>query len=373
MHVYIEKISDYQSEHLYQKLKKIFDLTDFWRKNKNKKTILIKPNLLGAYEPDRAVTTHPSVLEAIIVLLQEHGKEVWLGDSPGGSIQVQEVWKKTGISELCKKYSVRLLNFSETGIVQHATKPHLVTAKAFWDADGVINVAKYKTHSLMNYTGAMKNLYGIIPGLKKSDFHRSHPKQTDFNEVLTKLYQVAHKKVIFNVVDGIWGMEGEGPSAGVKRNFGVLFCSLSAAALDWKASHMMGFKDSQLTYIINGLQIENLNTGQISYSEKFNNFTFPDVKIRRIRFFVRVLSYAPNCLQSFFRKYFEYFPAIKENCKLCMVCKKSCPVQAISFNAENKVLQIDESKCIKCMCCHELCPHQAVYIKKTWLARMILK
>ena len=48
--------------------------------------VLIKPNMLGAHPPEKAVTTHPMVVEAIVRYFLEAGKEVWVGDSPGGSV-----------------------------------------------------------------------------------------------------------------------------------------------------------------------------------------------------------------------------------------------------------------------------------------------
>ncbi|OQX71031.1 MAG: hypothetical protein B6D62_02960 [Candidatus Cloacimonas sp. 4484_275] len=64
--------------------------------------------------------------------------------------------------------------------------------------------------------------------------------------MISNLYEIAKEKVVFSVLDGIWGMEGEGPSAGIPRNFGVIFASEKAAVLDFIASQMMGFSLEQL-------------------------------------------------------------------------------------------------------------------------------
>jgi uncharacterized protein (DUF362 family)/NAD-dependent dihydropyrimidine dehydrogenase PreA subunit len=373
MQVYIEKFSDYQLGQIEDFFRRKLNEINFWNHIENKKTILIKPNLLGAYLPERAVTTHPVIIEAMIKLLQEKGKEVWLGDSPGGTVFVEKIWQETGIAAICKKYSVRLINFSETGVDEHESSLGIRTTKAFWEADAVINIPKYKTHSLMYYTGAIKNLYGLIPGLKKSDFHKTHPQNNDFAKVLIELYRISKEKLVLNILDGIWGMEGEGPSAGIPRNFQVVMLSNSASALDFIASKMLGFKELQLSYIMACMKLDNLNPSEIKVPEKWMNFQFSNVKIKRVNLFVRVLSHSPRFLRLYFQKYFAYFPDFKDTCKLCMVCKNSCPVKAISYNKKNNKLEINHQICIKCMCCHELCPHQAVYIKKSFLAKFIIK
>ncbi len=129
----------------------------------------------------------------------------------------------------------------------------------------------------MLYTGAIKNLYGLIPGLKKSDYHRSHPKNENFAEVLIELYNLTKEKIVLNVLDGIWGMEGEGPSAGLPRKFGVLMISKSASALDYKASAMLGFQASQIHYIVSSLKHDNLHTVDIKINEKWADYVFPNI------------------------------------------------------------------------------------------------
>jgi uncharacterized protein (DUF362 family) len=81
-------------------------------KIKRSKRVLIKPNLLGAYPPERAVTTHPVVLEAIIRYFLALNKEVWVGDSPGGSVSVHKVWEVCGLQDLAERYPIRLVNLS---------------------------------------------------------------------------------------------------------------------------------------------------------------------------------------------------------------------------------------------------------------------
>jgi len=374
MKVIISKQQNYDLKKSLILFRQIFSQLDLWTKLKGKKKILIKPNLLGPYHPDEAVTTHPSVLEAVIILLKENNKEVWLGDSPGGSIPVKQTWAKTGILELAARQNIKLVNFSEGGIDKFAANEiDFGITRYISEADAVINIAKYKTHSLMYYTGAVKNLYGLIPGLKKADYHKDHADYNAFTKVISGLYSIAHSKINLSIVDGIIGMEGEGPSAGIQRNFGVIFASESASALDLVAAGMMGFKPEQLKYVYESLRSEGLDHTQIEIDEEWKKFKFKNVKHKRISLLIKLLSNSPGFLKEAFKKAYNYEPDFNEKCKLCNICLESCPVKAISLDDKDRKMTIDYDNCIKCMCCHELCPYHAVYVKKSWLAKLIIK
>ena len=372
MNVFIQEIKEYDLEKIYDFLKE--STTDFWDTIKDKKNILIKPNLLAAFLPEKAVTTHPVILEALIILLKEHKKNIFLGDGPGGTTPVQKVWQTTGMIELCEKYDVKLVNFSEGGVLEKNIEFHKFgISKHFMQADAVINVSKMKTHSLMYYTGAIKNLYGTIPGLKKSDFHKNYPDPDSFGKVLSELYKVVQEKVVLNIMDGIWGMEGDGPSAGIPRNFGLVFTCDKASALDYIAAQMMGFKIRKLKYIISALEFDKIDASKIIVPKKWKNFTFRKVKIKKVGLMIKIFTYSPQFIKNIYRKFYWFYPAFNAKCTLCEVCVKSCPVQAMEIMGNDKTPTIDLSKCIKCMCCHEFCPSNAVYIKKSFLAKYLIK
>jgi len=373
MQVLIEKIASYDYDKIRRFLESVASQTALWQRLEGKKRILLKPNMLGAYEPERAVTTHPVVLEVLIDMLREKDKEVIVGDSPGGTTSVEQVYQKTGLKELTERKQVQLVNFSEYGVVNRQTQHHnFGISKYIFEVDAVINVAKYKTHSLMYYTGAVKNIYGTIPGLKKSDYHKQNPELEKFSTLITELYLAVKPQIALNIVDGIIGMEGEGPSAGEVRSFQVMFASLSAGALDTVAAQMMGFKKEQLKYIEKVLQAEGISEEEIQLEKRWRSFQFKKVKIKRVSIFIKILAYSPPVLKNIFRKLYNYYPAFNDNCRLCKVCVESCPVQAITIKEGASKPEIDYEKCIKCMCCHELCPYQVVYIKKSWLAKFLI-
>lgn len=370
MKVYIEEIKTYD----LNKIRTFLNELPIWDELEDKKVVLIKPNLLGAYPPEQAVTTHPVMLQAVIDILKEKKKTILIGDGPGGTVQVQSVWEKTGIKELAEKNNIKLVNFSKGEIITRKGRTiEFPTTRYFWEADAIVNVSKYKTHSLMAYTGAVKNLYGLIPGLKKSDYHRDYPEHYNFARVISELYELTKEKLVFNIMDGITGMEGEGPSAGIPRNFGVVFAGESASAIDFTASRMMGFDTRKIGYIMNCLAIDNLKPEEIEIPEKWKGFVFENVKIKRVKTFIKILAYSPEILKNVFRKLFQYYPDFNDKCTQCRICVDSCPVQAMILKKNASAPEIDYSKCIKCMCCHEFCPHHAVYINKSFLAKLLLK
>jgi len=374
MKVFIEKISEYELPAISSFISKVFAELKLEEKLQNCQTILLKPNLLGPYPPERAITTHPVIVEAVIIILQTLGKEVWLGDSPGGSLPVQVTWQKSGMQELCERYHVKMINFNTDGIVIKSREEREYNfAQAFFTADAVIDLAKYKTHSLMYYTGCVKNLFGLIPGLKKSDYHSKYPTLKEFSQVICDIYKLSSKQICLNVLDGIVGMEGEGPSAGETRHFGIIMASESGAALDCKAAGMMGFGTKQVPYLWQCLQDEEMKESDIEIDANWENFAFKDVKIKKLSQMLQLMQKSPAFIQDMFRKIYHYYPDFTSKCRLCGVCRDSCPVQAITIEPGMSTPSIDYDKCIKCMCCHELCPYQAVYLHKSFLARFLIK
>jgi uncharacterized protein (DUF362 family)/NAD-dependent dihydropyrimidine dehydrogenase PreA subunit len=374
MKVLIQNIAEYDLFLVRKFIEQVFEELQLELRLKDCRTVLLKPNLLGPYEPARAVTTHPVIVEALIIKLQNLKKEVWLGDSPGGSLPVKRIFTVTGMEELCRRYSVKLINFNTEGIERQSWQGREYNiAKPFFLADAVINLAKYKTHSLMYYTGCIKNLFGLIPGLKKSDYHKKFPTYQEFSTVISDIYSISQTQVNLNILDGIIGMEGEGPSAGKPRSFGLLFASESGAALDWQAAKMMGLKKNQMQYIYQAMANENLTPEDILTGRRWQNFSFEKVKIKKVSQLINLIQHSPGFLQNAFRKAYQYYPDFNDNCVLCGVCRDSCPVQAITITSGDITPVIDLDTCIKCMCCHELCPHQAVFIHKSFLARFLVK
>ena len=181
--------------------------------------ILLKANLLRPSPPEAAVCTHPAVLGAIAGMVREAGGSALIADSPGGALQKESVlrnlYEKTGAAqaarasggEVCLDPSARLVELPEGKVLRQAE----IISPAL-DCDGIFDLCKMKTHVFMGMTGAVKNSFGLIPGLTKVGFHGSHPDQAQFAQVLLDL--IGFMKPRLSVIDAVLAMEGEGPSGG---------------------------------------------------------------------------------------------------------------------------------------------------------------
>ncbi|NOY77369.1 MAG: DUF362 domain-containing protein [Calditrichaeota bacterium] len=331
--------------------------------------VLLKPNLLAAHPPEKAVTTHPAVVEAVARLVQEAGGQVWIGDSPSGSIRgIKRFWKVSGFLEVAERVGAELVSF-ETGALSLKVKNGRRYFLSKWveDADVVINLPKFKTHNLMLFTGAVKNMYGTLPGLQKGDFHRLAPHPADFAKILLDVYELTRPTL--SIMDGIIGMEGNGPAAGQSRKVGLIFASTDAVALDVVASFLMGYSPESLPTV---REARERGTGATGW--KAIETSVPDLESLRIPDFklpsnwkIRVIP--KPILKALGRVLWTRPAADPKKCIGCSICVENCPVDAMRL--VNKIPVIDYKKCINCLCCDEICPENAMIQERSFLARIL--
>ncbi|MCL2390356.1 MAG: DUF362 domain-containing protein [Endomicrobia bacterium] len=337
--------------------------------------ILIKPNLLSPKDPEKAVTTHPKIVKAVIQLVKQAGATPVVGDSPGGAIRdIKNLWKVTGMEEICKEENVELINFEAAGSQEidindkNVKKAHF--SNAVLNCDGIINLPKLKTHSLMLFTAGVKNLYGCIPGLMKVEYHKYASKNKEFADLLTNIYLFLKDKIRFTLIDGIYGMEGNGPSGGEVRKMGIIAASADTPVLDAYILDALNF-DISKNFISQNLgiskkSIEGLEViGNDIRDFNLENFKFPQT---------RALDYIPKSLVKTLGSFLWVKAKINKNkCAKCMLCVKSCPVKAIEVIGKKQYPHVSDSDCISCFCCHEVCPYKAVNFKKSFLAGLFIR
>jgi formate hydrogenlyase subunit 6/NADH:ubiquinone oxidoreductase subunit I len=135
---------------------------------------------------------------------------------------------------------------------------------------------------------------------------------------------------------------------------------------------MMGFDWQKIPLISQSLQEEGILPSRIEVPGEWKGFQFDNVKLGIVSFSSNMMNKIPSFAKKFLRTKLEFYPDFNEDCRLCQVCVKSCPVQAITYTKGDKHPIINYAKCIKCLCCHELCPYHAVYIHKSRLAKMFI-
>ena len=347
--------------------------------------IVLKANLLRAAPPESAICTHPAVVEAVSKLVKEAGGTPVICDSPGGALHKEAVlrslYEKTGMAaaaaaagaELAMDSSTRTVSLPEGKVLRQA---EIITPVA--EADGVIDLCKMKTHVLMSMTGAVKNLFGVIPGLSKVGYHATHPDHATFADVLLDL--TGYVKPRLSLMDGILAMEGDGPgSSGTPRQAGLLLASANPLALDTAAGAIMNLPRQDNPVLLaaerRGLtpcRMEDVELiGGTVEELRMADYKFPASTKSNLMDFLGPLARPAERLC---KKALSQTPRIDgAKCVGCGICAKSCPGQAIAMTAPGKKARISQKACIHCYCCHELCPQKAVELHQSWLGRLLTK
>ena len=326
--------------------------------------VLIKPNLLSAKPPESGIDTHPEVVRAVIRLVKEAGGIARVGDSPGGSVKkMSDVYAASGIRQVCQEEGVEMVTFDKVKMIKG-----MPVAAAALEADVFISLPKFKTHCLVTLTGGVKNVFGIVPGLFKTECHKLAPNPVNFARLLVDIYSFARPHL--SIVDGIVGMEGEGPgAAGTLRNINLIAGSTDAVSLDAVLARVMGLRPFDILTTKEadhrGLGIGRMKDIEV-VGDDLSGFIQSDFKLPKPSIYRLV----PNPLLRFPAKFLKVKPQVKlDKCTRCGLCVRSCPMEAIS--EKNGEIKFDHKKCILCLCCHEFCPENAIFFKENMLTRMI--
>ena len=334
--------------------------------------LLVKPNLLSATPPERAVTTHPEVVRAVASLARETTAEVWVGDSPGGVEWriTDRALEATGIGPAATEAGAVLKDFDGGDAVpvdlpDGAVLTRFALARAVAEADAVLSLAKLKTHGQTLYTGAVKNLLGCLPGGGKIRVHQLAPQSRQLAAALLDIYAVVRPR--FALIDGILAMEGNGPNHGTPRRLGLLIASTDAVAADAVACHIIGYPPRSMHILRQaeerGLGVAALDRIEV-VGEPLEACVVPDFAHASNL----ALELIPRPIARWIGRAVRVDPRIDQDaCRRCGLCQRSCPAEAIRGDAP---FVIDPAACIRCFCCHELCPHDAVVLDRSLPVRI---
>jgi uncharacterized protein (DUF362 family)/Pyruvate/2-oxoacid:ferredoxin oxidoreductase delta subunit len=344
---------------------------------KKDEKVLLKPNVLDPVLPEKGCTTHPSVFKAVAEVIKENNFIVSYGDSPGFAAP-ENACRKAGLEKVAEELGIPLADFKNGRDIIYEKglqNKQFFIANAVLENQCIISIPKLKTHGFQKYTGCIKNQFGCIPGLKKSEFHAKIQDYSNFAKMLLDLNSFVSPRLY--IMDAILSMEGNGPSGGNLRRTCMLLFSTDPIALDSTACRLINL-DPALVPTIKLSKEFNIGT----YEESKINILGENLADNIVYDFEVDRTPLKNFIENGFLKkiinsYYVKKPSIiEENCIKCAKCVNICPLkpEALFFKKNNKKKSpvFNYNKCIRCYCCQEICPHGAIRLK-TPLLRKIIK
>jgi uncharacterized protein (DUF362 family)/NAD-dependent dihydropyrimidine dehydrogenase PreA subunit len=345
--------------------------------------VALKPNLLLGASPEQCICTHPEVIRAVAQMVREAGGEPFIIDSPGAAIPhkssfLQRVYEKCGLADLGIPLNTddayRFISVPNGRIIKR-----IEILAPLLEADVIINLPKVKTHSFMILTCAVKNMFGAIPGYLKVGYHSKLKSSDQFGAMLLDILEIL--KPALTIVDGIQGMEGEGPSGGKPKNLGVLIAGTDPIVTDFVVCKLIRFPPEKVPYMALAQKEElcpvSLSDVDLQMEKAWESLSVPFTPpstmsgISLHGLYPTLLS----ILKPFLNYAFTLRPEVlRDSCVGCGACARACPEQIIEMRKikEGKnTAYIRRQNCIRCYCCHEMCPYKAIRLRKSWLFRLI--
>jgi uncharacterized protein (DUF362 family) len=368
--VSLQSIADYNPERvknaLHLLLEPLGGINYYVKPGQN---VLIKPNLLSGKAPDKAVTTHPEIVRQVILMVQGAGGIVSVGDSPGLG-KPESVARKCGILDVVEETGAQFASFDESVPInlEAGTFHHLEVAREALEADVIINLPKLKTHQMMGYTGAVKNLFGLVVGMRKARLHLQAGTNKEFFALML-LELAEHFMPALSIMDAVVGMEGNGPGNGDPVQIGALLASPHLVALDTVATAIVNLPEQRVW-----TQRVARQTGRQGVSlDELELHGVPIAKLQTSHF--RPATNAdvnfglPTPVKNLLKNAITAQPEITQDCQRCGHCVTHCPSQTMILDTQD--VKIDYGRCIRCFCCQELCPHNAITTQQGIVLRLL--
>ena len=336
----------------------------------------IKLNLCAAKPPEAAATTHPVLAAELTGMLRERGAEVVLGDSPGGPFVpalMHRCYEAAGL-RLCEEAGGRLnedFGWSEAEFPEGKSLRRFACVDWLRDCDEVINFCKLKSHGMMGMTAAVKNLYGVIPGTHKSEYHFQHEDPQRFADMLVDLNEYVRPRLC--LCDAVEIMEGNGPTMGTPRHLGLLLAGRDPYRLDRLCAALLGLKEREIPYLEAARRRGLLADAEPDITAMAAPYALKDFRRSGATASWFARSEEDRGLRKLMKQgmylLFRSRPVPGRDCVGCGKCVRDCPAAAITM--EKGRAKIRRRACIRCFCCQEFCPTGAMRVQRSLAARLL--
>lgn len=216
--------------------------------------VLLKPNLVE-WDPSTNINTDVAVVSAALEVFRQLGADVKIGEGPGHRRDTYDLAKQARYRGEIEKFDGLFVDLNRddvSPVKNFANEPEFYFPNTALDADLIVSLAKMKTHHFAGATLSMKNFFGLVPGSvygwPKNTLHK-----IGIDRSIVELSRVFRKT--FAIVDGVVGMEGNGPIQGTSKQAGVLVMGRDLRAVDATCCRIMGIDPAKLEYLAtsNGL------------------------------------------------------------------------------------------------------------------------
>ncbi len=315
--------------------------------------VFLKVNMgcSGYRQPEERYTSHPAYVQAIIESLADCGARVTFGDDVSRTAHYERIWQRTGMSDVARRTGARLVDFVQAGGREvrgflQFPRSHLVTNLAF-DADVIVNAASSRSLSPVILSGAVKNMFGTVLGLRKLRIHKLFPDPSDFARVIVDICRVVRPTVSF--LDLTTVIEGQGVAPAI-RPVGLILGSTDPVALDTVAAHSIGYEELQIWTSIHGeamgLGCNRINRISVRGRDwptfERKHLRWPELPMRVRETPIAQISRRLNATV------FRPRPVVASHaCTGCGACANRCPVGAIHQGPDKK-FAINLKTCADC-------------------------
>lgn len=359
------KCESYDPKEVYSSLKEALDRIGFILPEN--KTVLIKPNILAQNRPEQHSITHYSIVEALCRLLKENHCNIQIGESIAfyQTGLTKKAFVTSRIKEVADKYGATLIAFDDQALTAVRTNgiclEELYIPNCLLEADMVINACKLKTHGGMRLSGAVKNMFGCLPGGYKQKIHMWAKNDFELSDVFLEIHKIIKPAV--SIMDAVVSLDG-GPSAiGKPVKTSRILASTNAAALDLMACKILGYEPTDVATL--------LCAKQKNMISDFNDVELlgdlVPMKFKRLIKGKIPDQYGKPGL--FVKDTYVDLAIDQSKCTDCGQCLNFCPVRAIKKS--NSVMRIEIHHCINCYGCLNVCPQKAIIVKPSLMNKLM--